>query len=199
MAGTGRVEALWVYPVKSMRGVALARADVDERGLRGDRAWAVVDAEGKPVTARDEPRLREVGTHLVGGALTLDVPGETPGLSPDEAGPGLSRWLGRTVRLQRSDTGGFADVAPVHVVSLGSIEAGPEVPHDDSCDVDPRANLVLQLDGPGAVERSWLGSEVGIGGARLRVVKHPKHCLGTYADVVAAGAVTVGDQVDVSG
>jgi uncharacterized protein YcbX len=182
-----------------MQGARLSRAQVVSGGLRGDRAWAVVDEDGKAVTARDEPRLREVVTHVEGDQLTLDVPGAGSGLGPDEAGPALSRWLGRSVRLQRSDTGGFAEVAPVHVVSLGSIAAGPEVAHGDTCDVDPRANLVLDLEGDGPVERTWLGSEVGVGGVRLRVVKHPKHCLGTYADVVAEGAVSVGDQVDISG
>src|SRR5258707_1385538 len=37
----GVVDALWRYPVKSMRGEALDEAVVTERGTLGDRVWAL--------------------------------------------------------------------------------------------------------------------------------------------------------------
>ena len=40
------VSALFVYPVKSCRGIALDRAEVEARGLRHDRVNAVPDARG---------------------------------------------------------------------------------------------------------------------------------------------------------
>ncbi|HEU4758840.1 MAG TPA: MOSC N-terminal beta barrel domain-containing protein [Dehalococcoidia bacterium] len=44
----GVVESLWRYPVKSMLGEELSQAVVTERGLAGDRAYAVVEpSEGK--------------------------------------------------------------------------------------------------------------------------------------------------------
>ena len=39
----GSVVALWRYPVKSMMGEELNATDVTERGLLGDRAYALVD------------------------------------------------------------------------------------------------------------------------------------------------------------
>src|SRR5580698_6970285 len=39
----GSVGALWRYPVKSMMGERLERAGVTERGILGDRAYALVD------------------------------------------------------------------------------------------------------------------------------------------------------------
>src|SRR5712692_10147097 len=50
----GSVVALWRYPVKSMMGEELSAAEVTERGLRGDRAYALVDrADGKVATAKN--------------------------------------------------------------------------------------------------------------------------------------------------
>lgn len=40
----GSVVSLWRYPVKSMMGEELNASDVTERGLLGDRAYALVDA-----------------------------------------------------------------------------------------------------------------------------------------------------------
>src|SRR5262249_55685529 len=50
----GSVVALWRYPVKSMMGEELNAADVTERGLLGDRAFALVDpSTGKVVSAKN--------------------------------------------------------------------------------------------------------------------------------------------------
>jgi uncharacterized protein YcbX len=39
----GRVKEIWRHPVKSMEGERIARTPVTERGVPGDRAWAVRD------------------------------------------------------------------------------------------------------------------------------------------------------------
>ena len=41
--GSGRVKALWRHPVKSMQGEMLDSAWFDEKGMLGDRAYAVLD------------------------------------------------------------------------------------------------------------------------------------------------------------
>jgi uncharacterized protein len=60
-AGLGSVVALWRYPVKSMMGEELNATEVTERGLLGDRAYALVDSsDGKVATAKNPrkwPRL----------------------------------------------------------------------------------------------------------------------------------------------
>jgi uncharacterized protein YcbX len=49
----GTVAGLWRFPVKSMRGERLQQADLTDRGLLGDRAYALVDKEtGKIVSAK---------------------------------------------------------------------------------------------------------------------------------------------------
>jgi uncharacterized protein YcbX len=50
----GAVISLWRYPVKSMMGEELNAAQVTERGLLGDRAYALVDSsDGKVVSAKN--------------------------------------------------------------------------------------------------------------------------------------------------
>ena len=50
----GAVGSLWRYPVKSMMGEQLNTVEVTERGLRGDRVYALVDcADGKVATAKN--------------------------------------------------------------------------------------------------------------------------------------------------
>ena len=51
--GLGSVVSLWRYPVKSMMGEELNASEVTERGLLGDRAYALVDnSDGKVASAR---------------------------------------------------------------------------------------------------------------------------------------------------
>lgn len=69
------VSALRVYPVKSCKGIALERSAVEARGLRHDRRWMIVDAEGAFVTQRTAPRLALVAVRLEEGALVLGAPG----------------------------------------------------------------------------------------------------------------------------
>jgi uncharacterized protein YcbX len=52
----GKVAALWRYPVKSMMGEELNAADVTGRGLLGDRARALIDAETGKVVSAKNPR-----------------------------------------------------------------------------------------------------------------------------------------------
>lgn len=194
MSTVGTVAQLWVFPVKSMSGASLEEASVVAGGLDGDRSWAVVDDAGETVTAAQEPRLREVVTRLLDGEVRLDVPGAQPGLTAAAAGEALSGWLGRPLQVAHREGAGFVDVAPVHVVSRTSMADAEHAEQCDACDVRaPRANLVLDLTG--GSERDWVGSTLTVGGATLRVVSHPDHCLGAYAEVERPGTVRVGDLV----
>src|SRR2546427_7075805 len=52
----GSVVSLWRYPVKSMMGEELNATDVTERGLLGDRAYALVDSSDGKVASAKNPR-----------------------------------------------------------------------------------------------------------------------------------------------
>ncbi len=52
----GSVVSLWRYPVKSMMGEELNATEVTERGLLGDRAYALVDNSDAKVATAKNPR-----------------------------------------------------------------------------------------------------------------------------------------------
>jgi MOSC domain-containing protein len=52
----GSVASLWRYPVKSMMGEELEETEVTERGLLGDRAYALVDRADRKVATAKNPR-----------------------------------------------------------------------------------------------------------------------------------------------
>jgi len=176
----GSVASISVYPVKSLGGRRLPAAQVDEAGLRGDRAHAVVDADtGERITVKSTPQLSQV-------VATGDTEADTTT---------LTEVLGRPVRLASSTAGPQVDAAAVHLVSTDAIDraADGDVPEGCSAD-DPRANLLLRLSG-GQDERAWVGRQLQVGEAVLEVTRTPKHCLGVYAEVRRPGRVAEGDAV----
>jgi uncharacterized protein YcbX len=170
----GRVQQVWLYPVKSLAGTPVDAAEIGPAGLAGDRARTVVDEAGRPVRTKDVPELAT--------------------LSPADAGS-LSAALGRTVRLEPLPPS--PGVAPVHLVSRQAIERAALGDLPEGCSAeDPRANLLVDLDGDeDEEERAWVGRTLRIGDAVLEITRTPKHCLGVYAEVRRAGRVTVGDVV----
>lgn len=73
MAGT--LTAIHIHPVKSCRAVALDRAGIVDTGLRGDRVFQVVDADGTPVTQRQQPMLATVRPTYTDAGLRLEAAG----------------------------------------------------------------------------------------------------------------------------
>lgn len=72
-----RVSGLFVYPVKSLRGVELREAEVEARGFLHDRRWMLVDEGGVCLTQRSLPRMALVSVRMDVGSevLLLDAPG----------------------------------------------------------------------------------------------------------------------------
>ncbi len=71
------LSGLFIYPVKSLRGCAVASARVDTLGLVGDRRFLVVDEADRHLTQRVLPMMARVSTALSANELTLTT--ETSG------------------------------------------------------------------------------------------------------------------------
>lgn len=230
----GRVVGLWRYPVKSMAGEALPHVDVGWQGLPGDRRWAFVKdgdpASGfpwltlrdRPEMARYAPRLRDPGRPdasptvvrtPAGGDIDVTDPALTAALWPAGA---------RVIRDQRGiyDTFPLSLITTATVRSLGAL-VGREL------DVRRfRPNLLVEAAGGAPFpEDAWVGCELAVGAARMRVDKRDGRCvvvtldpddgardprvlrriaqdrggcLGVYGTTVTPGRVAVGDSVMVT-
>lgn len=65
---------LFIYPVKSLRGIAVESARLDALGLVGDRRFLIVDADNRFLTQRSTPRLALIETALTPTSLILRNP-----------------------------------------------------------------------------------------------------------------------------
>lgn len=76
------VAELRIYPVKSLRGRAVARAQVEPWGLAGDRRWMVIAPDGRFVTQRAYPVMATISAAAGPAGLTLSQPGRRPLVVP---------------------------------------------------------------------------------------------------------------------
>ncbi|GAA4342678.1 MOSC N-terminal beta barrel domain-containing protein [Pigmentiphaga soli] len=69
------ISGLYVYPIKSCAGIALAESGIGAAGLYNDRRWMVVSPDGDFITQRSHPALARVATALHDGYLVALAPG----------------------------------------------------------------------------------------------------------------------------
>ena len=155
MVVTGRmwIAELWRYPVKSMAGERLERAELSEDGIVGDRVVQVRDPRGRVLTARRKPQL--LGHRAVlgkdGEPLVDGRPWDSPGVAAD-----VERAAGPGAHLARSEGPERFDVLPLLVATDGAIAA---FGHDGR---RLRPNIVIAgVDG--LAERQWEGRRLRAG------------------------------------
>lgn len=71
------LSALYIYPVKSLRGIARESAALSDRGLEHDRRFMVVDDGGHMLTQRVLGTMARITTAIVHAELTLTFEGTT--------------------------------------------------------------------------------------------------------------------------
>ena len=117
-----RVSDLFIYPLKSARGIALPAAEIDAYGLPGDRRAMITDAQGHFITQRELPDLARIDVRPESGVFRLLMQGKqdiavqppqpesrmdvtvwkstvSAAVADPESNRRLSDWLGREVRL----------------------------------------------------------------------------------------------------
>ncbi len=62
---------IYIYPIKSLGGIALQSAKVEERGLQYDRRWMLVDKNGMFLTQREYPQMALLQVNIKGEMLEV--------------------------------------------------------------------------------------------------------------------------------
>jgi uncharacterized protein len=178
----GSVIELRRYPVKSLAGETLGIAAVDERGLEGDRRWAVTDTDGKLGSSKSTRRFRRMegllrltasyDRHLdpiIGFPDGRYIGGDDPRVH--EA---LSDHVGRPVQLLPESRVSHFDEGPIHLVTSASLAALADHHGAPVSAARLRSNLLVDVGtATGFVENSWVGQELAIGPDLVVSIREP--------------------------
>jgi uncharacterized protein YcbX len=202
---TIRVEAMFIAPVKSLALAAISSAHLGKPGIAGDRAFFIVDDEDRLVTQREHPALVQIGPeydvasgrlrlafpdgHAVSGLTEAEEPvralffGERPVdgyLVAGDFSEALSDFARRPLCLVKAaaDGTGF-DGFPLSIASAASLAAVARAAGVDAVD-RRRFRQNIYISGAAAHgEDEWLGSEIRVGNALLRVKMRDPRCVMT--------------------
>jgi MOSC domain-containing protein len=169
----GTVSLLARYPVKSMRGEQLDQAEIEPRGLVGDRQWAVYTPDGGIGSGKSSRRFRRVDG-LLDFRAGLDATAGTVPLieTPDghrfpaddpEADALLSAALHQPLRLARETEVRHHDASALHLVTTAEVRRLAELLGDAVDTARFRPNVVLDVPGADFVEDEWTGRELRLG------------------------------------
>jgi hypothetical protein len=64
-----------IYPIKSLGGISLKSATVEERGLQFDRRWLLVDGKNNFITQRNFPKMATVNVEVLKNGLRVSENG----------------------------------------------------------------------------------------------------------------------------
>ncbi|MEU7906660.1 MOSC domain-containing protein [Actinoplanes sp. NPDC049118] len=163
------------YPVKSMLGEVVTGAEVDSRGVVGDRLWAVRDPDGKLGSGKNTRRFRRMPglfrfrAYAAEPAPIVEMPDGRRFAADDPAGHrAVGEALGRPVTLVPEGTVAHHDEGPVSLITTAALRRLTELSGAEpggGC-VDPqrfRANLLIDVPGSGFPEDGWPGRRLRVG------------------------------------
>jgi len=166
------IQELWRYPVKSMAGERIQRAEVTDGGIVGDRMVLVAGPGGRIITSRTHPRLLGLRGSLApdGEVLVNHKPWADPAIA--EA---VRVAAGPHAHLVPHDGPERFDVLPLLIGTDGAFE---------QLGVDHRRlrpNIVIGgVDG--LAERGWPGHRLRVGGVIAAVAQLRSRCVMTTYD-----------------
>lgn len=182
----GTVGELWRYPVKSLLGERCEHVALDQRGVIGDRLYAVRDEAGKFGSGKTTRRFRRInGLFRFRAVYDGDVPlltfpdgitrrGDDPAIHA-----ALSAHLGLPVTLSREAAISHFDAGPLHLLttaSLRTLEGSLAGMVLDGRRFRP--NILVETGASGFPEDTWQGHDIAVGSdVRLRVVGRAQRCV----------------------
>ena len=198
-----KVVRVGVTPVKGARHPALDVVELDGDGAVGDRVFCLGDpVEGRVLRTVQHPGLPAVLARWDGSSLEVTLPsGEQAAGAPGDAGESvtcdywgrrvvarlqdgphaalLSTHLGLPVRLAAVPRGDVIYGGAVSVVGTASLRELSRGLGPAARDLDParfRATVVVDAGETPFVEEEWIGRELVLGTARVRVAERIPRC-----------------------
>src|SRR2546423_9288894 len=184
----GVVKSLWRYPVKSMIGEPCINLLFENRGIVGDRLFAVRDGQGKFGSGKNTRRFVKIDGLFKFRAVYDDsvpvitfpdgrsVRGEDPSIDSE-----LTESLNQPVTLAKEQVISHFDDSSVHLVTTASLNwLRARLPGSVVDESRFRPNVVIETEGSGLVEQNWLGKRLRIGQSVMLEITHPtERCLMT--------------------
>jgi uncharacterized protein len=68
---TMKISEINIYPIKSLGGISLNEAIIEQRGLQYDRRWMLTDEKGKFLTQREFPQMSTISINLTENGLQV--------------------------------------------------------------------------------------------------------------------------------
>jgi len=176
---------LWRYPVKSFLGERLDAVEVDARGVRGDRLFAVTDRNGKIGSGKTTRRFRrlpglfELCARSDGDAALVTLPdGRVLAVGDARLDAFLSERYGDELHVLRESAVPHLDAAPLHLLTTAALRWLQEALPASVIDRRRfRPNVVVAVAGTQVVEDGWVDRRFSLGGAIVRIVDRTERCV----------------------
>lgn len=179
------------YPVKAMGGESLQRIEVDQRGLVGDRQYAVWDADGRLVTGKNSKRFRrrdeifEFHAETDGDRVRIHRGSEHWDATDPELDTRLAEIMDAPVSIAAEATEPHFDSGSVSLIGSATLRWWQEHHGIDADARRLRVNILVDTTEP-FEEDNWIGSELSIGSTRFVVTERVPRC--RMIDVAQDGA-----------
>lgn len=181
----GRVIVINRFPVKSILGESLSSAIVDQRGILGDRLWAIKNEHGKFGSSKTTRRFQQMEglfnykAKYEQDTLILTMPdGNEFRSDQDRVHEALSELLGIQVKLVKEESISHFDEGPISIITTSGLKM---LSQEIGEIVDPRrfrANMLFNTEGTGYHEEEWVGRRIQVGpSVILRIVAPLERCI----------------------
>jgi uncharacterized protein len=189
----GRVQAIYRYPVKSMRGESLAEVELGWYGLDGDRRYAFIRGDqvnsGFPwLTGREIPEMIQYTVRFtnpansINSAVEVMTPrGRVLSLTSPELLQELSYAYGREVQFLKLKRGLF-DSLPLSLISTATADTLSQATGQPVDVRRFRQNIIIEtFSGQPFAEEKWLGAALTFGrqpdAPRIRLNRRIERCV----------------------
>lgn len=186
MKHAGIVKSLWRYPVKSMLGEPCRTLLIEDRGVVGDRLFAVRDEQGKFGSGKSTRRFVKIDglfkfQAVYDGSIPVITFPDGKSVRGDDSfvHSELTKALNQPVTLIKEQSTRYFDTDSIHLITTASLDwLKSRLPDSVIDERRFRPNIVIQTEGSELVEQDWIGKTLRIGqGVMLEVTQPTKRCL----------------------